>query len=61
MKKMPLNSYNDIYSKCEDILEVKTMATSGEILDTLTKHYNVGHLNVTSKGITYYLKSNNWL
>lgn len=53
---IPLNTYNKVYRKCEDILDILGCATSGEILHYLLMNHNIFSLNITAKGITFYLK-----
>lgn len=51
-----LNTYKKAYAKCEEGLKIKGEATSAELLNWLIAHYNIYSLNITPKGITYYLK-----
>ena len=54
--KEGLNTYKKAYSKCEEGLKLKGSATSAELLNWLIENYNLYSLNITAKGITYYLK-----
>lgn len=54
--KEGLNTYKKAYKKCEDGLKIKGEATSAELLNWLIANYNLYSLNITAKGITYYLK-----
>lgn len=54
--KEGLNTYKKAYAKCEEGLKKKNEATSAELLNWLLANYNLYSLNVTAKGITYYLK-----
>ena len=55
MKKR-LSSYVAYYQVCEKILEILEEATSREILSYLLLDYDVGNRNITTKGISFYLK-----
>lgn len=54
--KPGLNTYKKAYEKCEEGLQQKGTATSAELLNWLLANYNLYSLNITPKGITYYLK-----
>ena len=54
--KEGLNTYATVYKKCEEGLKLKGEATSAELLNWLIANYNLYSLNITAKGITYYLK-----
>ena len=54
--KEGLNTYKKAYKKCEEGLKLKKEATSAELLNWLLANYNLYSLNITAKGITYYLK-----
>lgn len=54
--KEGLSTYKKAYAKCEEGLKIKGEATSAQLLNWLIAHYNIHSLNITSKGITYYLK-----
>lgn len=54
--KQGIISYQKAYEACEEGLKIKHRATSSELLDWLINHYNIHSLNVTTKGITNYLK-----
>lgn len=54
--KEGLNTYKKAYAKCEEGLKKKGSATSAELLNWLLANYNLYSLNITAKGITYYLK-----
>jgi hypothetical protein len=55
--KPGLNTYKKAYKKCEEGLKIKQHATSAELLNWLIENYNLYSLNITPKGITYYLKT----
>lgn len=55
--KPGLNTYKKAYATCEEGLKIKGEATSAQLLDWLITHYNIHSLNITAKGITYYLKN----
>ena len=55
--KEGVSTYKKAYKKCEEGLKIKGEATSAQLLDWLITHYNIHSLNITAKGITYYLKS----
>ena len=57
--KEGLNTYKKAYAKCEEGLKKKGSATSAELLNWLIENYNLYSLNITAKGITYYLKQEN--
>lgn len=54
--KPGLNTYKKAYKACEEGLKEKGHATSAELLSWLITRYNIYSLNITPKGITYYLK-----
>lgn len=54
--KPGLNSYKKVYQAVEEGLKIKGEASSLELLNWLIENYDINSLNVTSKGITYYLK-----
>ena len=54
--KEGLNSYKKAYEMIEVGLQEKGEASSTELLSWLIERYNINSLNITSKGITYYLK-----
>lgn len=54
--KEGLNSYKRAYEMIEVGLKEKGQASSTELLSWLIERYNINSLNITSKGITYYLK-----
>lgn len=56
MAKEGLNSYKKAYKVVEEGLKEKGDASSIELLNWLIANYNINSLNITSKGITYYLK-----
>lgn len=55
--KPGLNTYKKAYSTCEEGLKIKGEATSAQLLNWLIDNYNIHSLNITAKGITYYLKN----
>lgn len=55
--KEGLNTYQKAYEKIEEGLQEKGKATSAELISWLITNYNIHSLNITSKGVTYYLKS----
>ena len=55
--KPGLNTYKKAYATCEEGLKIKGEATSAQLLNWLIDNYNIHSLNITSKGITYYLKN----
>lgn len=55
--KEGLNTYQKVYEKIEEGLQEKGEATSAELISWLITNYNIHSLNITSKGVTYYLKS----
>ena len=58
--KPVLNSYKKAYHAVEEGLAKKGEASSLELLNWLIENYDINSLNVTSKGITYYLKKQNY-
>lgn len=58
--KEGLNSYKKAYEMIEIGLQEKGEASSTELLSWLIERYNINSLNITSKGITYYLKKQNY-
>ena len=56
MVKEGLNSYKKAYQVVEQGLEKKKEASSAQLLNWLIENYNINSLNITTKGITYYLK-----
>jgi hypothetical protein len=60
MMKEGLNSYKKAYEMIEIGLQEKGEASSTELLSWLIERYNINSLNITSKGITYYLKKQNY-
>lgn len=54
--KPGINSYKKAYETIEQGLKIKRTATSAQLLDWLINNYNINSLNITPKGITYYLK-----
>lgn len=56
MVKEGINSYKKAYETIEEGLKIKKTATSAQLLDWLITNYNINSLNITTKGITYYLK-----
>lgn len=54
--KPGINSYKKAYETIEKGLKIKQTATSAQLLDWLINNYNINSLNITPKGITYYLK-----
>ena len=56
MAKEGLNSYKRAYQVVEEGLHQKGDASSMELLSWLIENYNINSLNITTKGITYYLK-----
>jgi len=56
MSKPGINSYKKAYQTIEEGLAIKKEASSMELLSWLIDNYNINSLNVTTKGITYYLK-----
>lgn len=57
MAKEGVNSYKKAYTIIEEGLAKKGDASSAELLNWLIEHYNINSLNITTKGITYFLKS----
>lgn len=55
--KPGVNTYQKAYKKCEEGLKIKGEATSAQLLNWLIDNYNIHSLNITAKGITYYLKN----
>jgi hypothetical protein len=55
--KEGLNTYQKAYEKIEEGLQEKGEASSAELISWLITNYNIHSLNITSKGVTYYLKS----
>lgn len=55
--KEGVSTYKKAYTKCEEGLKIKGEATSAQLLDWLITNYNIHSLNITAKGITYYLKN----
>ena len=55
--KEGVNSYKKAYTIIEKGLQEKEDASSAELLSWLIEHYNINSLNITAKGITYFLKS----
>lgn len=55
--KPGLNTYKKAYATCEEGLKIKGEATSAQLLNWLIDNYNIHSLNITTKGITYYLKN----
>lgn len=55
--KPGLNTYKKAYATCEEGLKIKGEATSAQLLNWLIDNYNIHSLNITAKGITYYLKN----
>lgn len=55
--KEGVNSYKKAYAMVEKGLEKKGDASSAELLSWLISNYNINSLNITTKGITYFLKS----
>lgn len=58
--KEGLNSYKKAYEMIEVGLAEKGEASSTELLSWLIARYNINSLNITSKGITYHLKKQNY-
>lgn len=58
--KEGLNSYKKAYEIIEEGLKIKGEASSQELLSWLIENYNINSLNITAKGITYYLKKHNY-
>lgn len=56
MTKLGINTYQKAYETIEEGLQEKGEATSAELLSWLITNYNIHSLNITSKGVTYYLK-----
>lgn len=56
MSKPGIISYKQAYQTCEQGLKQKGKATSAQLLSWLITNYNIHSLNITAKGITYYLK-----
>ena len=54
--KEGLSTYKKAYAACEEGLRIKGEATSAQLLNWLIENYNIHSLNITTKGITYYLK-----
>ena len=57
MAKEGVNSYKKAYKIIEEGLAKKGDASSAELLNWLIEYYNINSLNITTKGITYFLKS----
>ena len=57
MTKEGINTYQKAYETIEQGLEEKEEATSSQLLDWLITNYNIHSLNITTKGITHYLKN----
>ena len=57
MTKEGINTYQRAYETIEQGLKEKGEATSSQLLDWLITNYNIHSLNITTKGITYYLKN----
>lgn len=55
--KPGVSTYAKAYQKCEEGLKIKGEATSAQLLNWLIDNYNIHSLNITTKGITYYLKN----
>ena len=55
--KPGISTYKKAYEKCEEGLREKGEASSAQLLDWLITNYNIHSLNITPKGITYYLKN----
>lgn len=55
--KEGVNSYKKAYAIIEEGLKEKGDASSAELLSWLISNYNINSLNITAKGITYFLKS----
>ena len=55
--KPGVSTYAKAYKKCEEGLKIKGEATSAQLLNWLIDNYNIHSLNITAKGITYYLKN----
>lgn len=55
--KPGVSTYAKAYQKCEEGLKIKGEATSAQLLNWLISNYNIHSLNITAKGITYYLKN----
>ena len=55
--KEGVSTYKKAYTKCEEGLKIKGEATSAQLLNWLIDNYNIHSLNITAKGITYYLKN----
>ena len=55
--KTGVSTYKKAYEKCEEGLKIKGEATSAQLLNWLIDNYNIHSLNITAKGITYYLKN----
>lgn len=58
--KEGLNSYKKAYAMIEVGLAEKGEASSTELLSWLIERYNINSLNITPKGITYYLKQQHY-
>lgn len=54
--KKGISTYKKAYETCEQGLKEKGRATSAQLLNWLISNYNIHSLNITPKGITYYLK-----
>lgn len=54
--KKGISTYKAAYKTCEEGLKQKGEATSAQLLNWLINNYNIHSLNITPKGITYYLK-----
>lgn len=54
--KKGISTYKKAYETCEQGLKEKGEATSAQLLNWLISNYNIHSLNITPKGITYYLK-----
>lgn len=55
--KKGISTYKKAYETCEEGLKIKGEATSAQLLNWLIDNYNIHSLNITAKGITYYLKN----
>ena len=55
--KPGLNTYKKAYATCEEGLKIKGEATSAQLLNWLIDNYNIHSLNITAKGIKYYVKN----
>lgn len=54
--KPKITTYKKAYLKCESILDNKVVGSSNDILTCLLQKYDVHNLNITTRGITHYLK-----